>query len=163
MDPECAIKEIMQKYGTEVLRICMIYLKDYHLAEDIVQNTFLRIFIKYKKTGNEEVLKKPYIIKTAINLCKNQIRTRWFKIIKTTDINIDIKENPISQDEEIIFQKILALKPIYKDVILLYYYQEMSIKEIAKCLNVKESTIKVRLKRARDFLRPELEGEWKNE
>lgn len=153
------IRNLIKEYGTEVMRICMIYLNDFQLAEDIVQETFLKLLLHYEKTKNMEILQKQYILKTAMNLCKNQIRTRWFKMIKLRDVP-DQPSNDfpgdLKYDREIIIQKIMAMKPIYKEVILLYYYQEMSVKEIAGMLNLKESTVKVRLKRARELLKPEL-------
>lgn len=156
---EFIIRNLIKEYGTEVMRICMIYLNDFQLAEDIVQETFLKLLLRYEKTKNMEILQKPYILKTAMNLCKNQIRTRWFKMITLKDVP-DQPSNDFPEDwqydREIIIQKIMAMKPIYKDVILLYYYQEMSVKEIAGMLNLKESTVKVRLKRARELLKPEL-------
>lgn len=64
-----------------------------------------------------------------------------------------------------ISQQIMKLSPKYKEVILLYYYyQELSVKEIAGVLKQKESTILQRLKRARAHLKPllkEVRSGWK--
>ena len=59
---------------------------------------------------------------------------------------------------EALLQEVLALKPKYREVILLYYYQDLKISEIAQALQAPESTISVRLKRAREQLKKRLEG-----
>ena len=62
------------------------------------------------------------------------------------------------EDDEALLQEVLALKPKYREVILLYYYQDLKISEIAQALQAPESTISVRLKRAREQLKKRLEG-----
>lgn len=161
METDQAFRKFMQSYGSELLRICIVYLRDYQLAEDIVQETFYRIYCRYARTKNSAIFTRSYAVKTAINLCKNQMRSQWFHTIKTDIFPQETPSLPFSSFEnserqDIIFSKILSLKPIYREVILLYYYEEFSIAEISELLKEKESTIKVRLKRARDLLEPEL-------
>ena len=152
---EETFRRLVSQYGDSVLKMCYLYLKDYHLAEDITQETFLRVYRKYALFENR-ASEKNWILKIAVNLCKNHMRTHWFK-----DICVDFlpeKEAKdlyeILLDNEMISQQIMKLSPKYKEVILLYYYQELSVKEIAGILNQKESTILQRLKRARAYLKP---------
>ena len=60
--------------------------------------------------------------------------------------------------DDTLLQEIMRLKPKYKEVVLLFYYQDMKISEIARVLNAPESTVSVRLKRAREQLKKRLEG-----
>ena len=66
-------------------------------------------------------------------------------------------------DRERLITEIGNLKPKYKEVVLLYYYQELSVKEIAELLDKKESTVKVRLKRAREQLKQKLKEDYFDE
>ena len=61
------------------------------------------------------------------------------------------------QDDTLVLE-IMKLSPKYKEVILLFYYHDMPIREIARALNIPESTVAVRLKRAREQLKSKLEG-----
>ena len=64
----------------------------------------------------------------------------------------------IPKEDDTLLREIMNLKPKYKEVILLFYYQDMKISEIARVLDAPESTVSVRLKRAREQLKKRLEG-----
>ncbi len=154
------ITELMNKYADNVIRMCYVYLKDYHLAEDVTQKTFMRVmkhYVKFRKASSE----KTWIMQIAINLCKNHFRSSWYKRVRYDNV----PEMPYDADydggfdRQEVFSQISKLKPKYKEVILLYYYQEMSIAEIAEVLRLKESSVKVRLFRAREQLKLSFKGD----
>lgn len=156
-DMEECLTFLMNSYGNSVLRMCYMYLKDYQLAEDVAQETFIRVYQHYGEFHNQSSI-KTWIIQIAINLCKNQMRTHWWKSRFHQDI-IEIETVECYDsflDRQMVFDEISKLSTKYREVILLYYYQELTISEIAKVLNEKESTIKARLVRARERLKPEL-------
>ena len=150
---------LMNSYGNSVFRMCYAYLKDYQLAEDVAQETFIRVYQHYGDFHNQSSI-KIWIIQIAINLCKNQMRTHWWKkrfYHVFMEIEEAVTENYDSVlNGQLIFEEISKLSVKYREVILLYYYQEFTIPEIAKILDVKESTIKARLVRARERLKPKL-------
>ncbi|MFF2014688.1 sigma-70 family RNA polymerase sigma factor [Paenibacillus sp. NPDC058177] len=151
------MKRIITEYGTSLLRMCFLYLKDIRLAEDAVQDTLIKVYNSYSQfKGNSS--EKTWIMSIAINVCKNYLRSFWWRRIDGSAIleNIPSKEYEI-EDTELIVQ-IMKLSHKYKEVILLYYYQDMKIKEIAEILKAPESTIAVRLKRAREILKTRLKG-----
>ena len=76
------IERMMREYGDSLLRMCIIYLKDRALAEDAVQETFIKVYQKYY-TFNQISEEKTWIMRIAINVCKNYMRTSWFKRVKT--------------------------------------------------------------------------------
>lgn len=165
MDASELITNAVRNYGDAVLHICYIYLKDYHLAEDVAQETFIRVYRAYLKTGDIQKLNKAYISKTAINLCKNQIRTKWFQnVIPVSSFKSCSPMGCEDADDRngAILEEIMKLRPKYKEVVLLFYYQELSISEIAECLKLTESAVKVRLMRARKQLSISL-GDYKDE
>lgn len=148
---------LMDEYGDSVLRMCYVYLRDYQLAEDMAQETFIRVYQHYGEFKNQSSI-KTWILKIAINLCKNQMRMNWWKCRSGKELpETDTDEYYDSfLDRQMVLSEIGKLPAKYKEVILLYYYQELTISEIANLLNEKESTIKTRLVRARNRLKPEL-------
>lgn len=135
-----------------------MYLKDYQLAEDVTQETFLQVWNKYETFENKSS-EKAWITRIAINRCKNCMRASWFKRISIEELP-EIFENDSSEmilNKGTISLKIMKLPQKYREVILLYYYQELSVKEISAVLNQKETTILQRLKRARECLKPRLQ------
>ncbi len=156
-DMEKRLTVLMNEYGDSVLRMCCIYLRDYQLAEDMAQETFLRVYQHYGDFNNRSSL-KTWILQIAINLCRNQMRTRWWKNRSRTEIG-EIRTDEYEDsflEREMILEEIGKLPPKYKEVILLYYYQELTITEIAEVIGEKESAVKARLVRARNKLKPEL-------
>lgn len=154
------IKKLMNEYGDSLLRICFLYLKDTHLAEDAVQDTFIKVHKCYSKfKGDSE--EKTWIMRIAINVCKNYLRSSWWKRIDETMALDNIPSNNSNDDtlqDEALLSEIMKLPPKYKEVILLFYYQDMKIREIAEVLNAPEATISVRLMRAREMLKIKLKG-----
>lgn len=148
---------LMNEYGNSVLRMCYIYLHDYQLAEDVAQETFIKVYQHYEEFQNKSSI-KTWILKIAINLCRNQMRTHWWKCRSGEEfLEADTNEYyDTFLDKQIVLGEIGKLPAKYKEVILLYYYQELTIPEIATLLNEKESTIKARLVRGRKKLEPEL-------
>ena len=151
-------KKLVTQYGNSILRMCYMYLKDYQLAEDVTQETFLQVWNKYETFENKSS-EKTWITRIAINRCKNCMRASWFKRISIEELP-EIFENDSSEmilNKGTISLKIMKFPQKYREVILLYYYQELSVKEISAVLNQKETTILQRLKRARECLKPRLQ------
>nr|WP_307992036.1 sigma-70 family RNA polymerase sigma factor [uncultured Niameybacter sp.] len=155
------IERIIEEYGDSLLRMCTLYLKDRQLAEDAVQETFIKVYEKYD-TFNRTSQEKTWIMRIAINTCKNYMRSSWFKrVITGFDLETTSKEKidvglEKKEQQEVLIKEIMSMGVKYKEVILLYYYQEMSIREIAQILHIKEGTVKVRLQRARQQLSVQL-------
>ncbi len=153
VDIEC----IMNEYGDSLLRMCTLYVKDRYLAEDIVQETFIKVYQKYH-TFNNHSQEKTWIMSIAINTCKNYMRGSWLSKVKTgvflesTSLT-NIEEDVLQEEKEReLLEKVMQLKVKYREVILLYYYQEVGVKDIAEILNIKEGSVRVRLQRARQQL-----------
>lgn len=154
---EDTINELVSTYGNSVLRMCYLYLKDYQLAEDVTQETFIKVYEKIDTFENKSAI-KTWIMRIAINLCKNQMRTHWFKRMAMEHIPEIASKDEFDKilDKDAISLEIMKLQPKYREVILLFYYQELPVKEISYILNIKEATILQRLRRAREQLKPSL-------
>ena len=151
------MERIVGAYGNAVLRMCFLYLKDSHLAEDASQETFLKVYRNYAQfdgTAGE----KTWVMRIAINVCKRQLRSPW-RLLRAPQESLDSlrMEGPEPPDDTLV-RAIQALPPKYREVIILYYYQEWRAWEIAQRLHVPVSTVTVRLSRARGLLRERLKG-----
>ena len=163
MSTEQILDRLMREYGDSVFRMCFLYLKDYHLAEDATQETFMKAMRSYDSFLHNSK-EKTWLIRIAINTCKNVMRTRWFRF-PMMDIEeqqyLDI-QNSIEEliEKDSISSAIMSLKRKDRELIILYYYQELSVKEISVIMNKKENAINQQLKRARkklkDYLKEEL-------
>ena len=153
------MERIVDQYGTGLLRMCYLYLKDMQLAEDAVQDTFLKVYRNYGQF-NGGAGEKTWVTRIAINVCKDYLRTAWRRRVNVVEELNDIPdaEGPHAAEDGALLEEVVALKPKYCEVLLLYYYQDLKISEIAKVLGAPESTISVRLKRAREQLKSRLEG-----
>ena len=154
------INDLMNRYGTELLRLCCCYVKNEHMAQDIVQDTFVKIFMKYDDLRGDAAV-KTWIYSIAVNTCKDYIRknVREYnaigKLSESMTESYDNHENYGEFDE--LTDIINSLKPKYKEVILLFYYSQMSSEEISKTLSVSISAVNTRLYRARAMIKDRLD------
>ncbi len=164
------LERMMNDYGSDLLRLCYMYLKDYQLAEDALQDTFFKAYYKYT-TFKKEASEKTWITSIACNVCKDYIRKKSFSELPDdfeTFTPIDEEESPEalaikSTENAEVMRAVMDLPDIYRQTIILYYYGGFSTVEIANILKTAKPTINVRLKRARDILRKSLEGVHSNE
>lgn len=153
----CDIDNILNEYGTFIFRICYIYMKNFHDAEDALQETFIKAYQKHHTFRNISS-EKTWLTRIAINTCKNHLRNSWLKRIHlgfdryciSGTAQSDILKVEMKLD---VTSEIMKLGTKYKDVILLYYYNELSIPEISEVLQVSHNTVKTRLKRAREKMK----------
>ncbi len=153
------MNKLVIEYGDSLLRMCFLYLKDIHLAEDAVQDTFYKVYKNYISFKGD-CQEKTWVMRIAINVCKNYLRSSWWKRIDEAVVleNISVSNDADTMQGHDLLLEIMKLSPKYKEVILLFYYQNMKIREIAQTLSIPEDTISVRLMRARERLKKELKG-----
>lgn len=152
MPTEQFLERLMNTHGDELLRMCYLYLKDYQLAEDAVQDTYIKAMKSYKSFEHKSS-EKTWLIRIAINCCKNVMRSRWFHIRQNNlDNHVEkISDDPIENfvEKNSVSAAIMALNADDRQIIVLYYYQELSVKEIAMIIGKSENTTIQRLNRAR--------------
>ena len=156
MPAEQHLERLMNEYGDAIFRMCYLYLKDYHLAEDATQDTFINAMKSYDTFQNKST-EKTWITRIAINCCKNIIRTQWFRNARNNleENMVNAPESPIEDflEKDSISRAIMELNENDRKIIILYYYQELSMKEIAGIIGKSENTTIQRLNRARKKLR----------
>ena len=77
-DQELNIRELMDSFGTDLYRTCFVYLSDAHLAEDAMQETFIKAW-RARETFRGQASPKTWLTRIAINVCKDMLRTGWFR------------------------------------------------------------------------------------
>lgn len=156
MTSDLLLERLMNKYGDSVLRMCYAYLKDYQLAEDATQDTFIKALRSYDSFQNKSS-EKTWLTRIAINNCKNITRTRWFQFHRN-ELKVDnYIDNSQSIDNLVesttILDAISKLNNSEKELIILYYYQDFSTDEIAQVIGKSTNTTVQRLHRARTRLK----------
>ena len=165
---EIAFTELVEKYHKPVHALAWRKISDYHIAEEITQDTFLKVYQKLHTLKDLSHFSGwLYVITT--NLCATWIRKnqKYTERLKKTEITItqsdtysqhirDDRANSVTQTQREIVKKLLAkLKESERTVMTLHYLGEMKIEDISRFLGVSVSTIKTRLMRARQRLRQE--------
>ena len=125
-------------------------MKNVNDSDDIVQDVFMKYLNsneKFKTLDNE----KFWLIRVTINTCKSYLKKSWKQRVELDESKIDI----VSKKEEnsYLFDIVYSLPHKYKEIIVLKYYEDFSINEIAKILNISISAVKKRLERARNMIK----------
>ncbi len=157
--PEETFTRMVGQYQVALKRMCYLYLHDRTAAEDAVQETFLKAY-KHMDTFRSESKERTWLMSIAINTCRDMNRSAWLRHTerRVTPEELSIAAPERDEDALALAQAIRSLPPRHMDVILLYYYQDMTIQEVAEALHAAPSTIAKRLQQARDKLRLSLDG-----
>lgn len=155
------INRLINCYSQMLTRLCFLYLKDYQTAQEAVQDVLYRAYTKYSSFQGKSN-EKTWITKIAINVCRDYLRRPACREIADGDAVLRLSNHnqgdPYMDDSSVeLLQAVYALPVQYKEVILLRYYQELSVNEIAKILHEKPNTVTVRIKRAKEMLKTGLE------
>lgn len=146
---------IYDRHVDTVYRVCYAFMKNPSEAEDMTQETFLRL-ISYRRPFENERHEKAWLIVTASNLCKDALKKWWRKNESIDDYpNLPLE---IPDTGNAVLDAILSLPQDYKDAVYMYYYEGYTTVEIARHLNCPESTVRSRLARARKQLQTILGG-----
>lgn len=157
---EAWLSRVMTEYRTCLMRMSYLYLGDVALAEDAVQETFIKAFY-HLDTFRGESDEKTWLMRIAINTCISINRKNWMRLLRHT-VSLDSVGNACITDpykDDTVINAVCNLPNKLKQVVLLYYYQEMSVAEIADALGIPVPTAQSRLTRGRDKLRVVLK-EW---
>lgn len=155
-------EQVIRQYSPMVWRIAITRTQSQSDAEDIFQEVFLKLVMNEKPFETEEN-RKAWLIRVTINCCNSHFVTPWHKNVTSMDdvmlsqVADETGAYEIPEEGPDIYAQVLKLPQNMRDVILLYYYEDMSIREISQVLQTSEANIKKRLSRARQKLKLELE------
>lgn len=142
------LAHMVAQYEVALLRTCYMYLRDRDLAEDATQETFLKAY-KALDAFRGESSEKTWLMRIAINVCRDMQRSAWFRYV---DRRVEVDPAPAKasafMEGEDLAQAILALPAKHREVILLHFYQDMTVREIASALGISPSAAQKRIKTA---------------
>ena len=153
------IEKLILHYQTPLLRLCYVQLQDRALAEDAVQETFLKAY-KGFASFRGDCSEKTWLTHIAVNTCRDYQRGGWFR---HTDRRVTPEMLPVGEvqpepEDLDLSMAVLKLPRKLREAVILYYYQDMSTEEIAETLGIAQSSVSNRLRRGREKLRKLLEG-----
>lgn len=153
------LERAMDNYSEHLLKMAYFYLRDRERAKDVVQEVFLSF---YEKANYEEQGKlRAYLTKLTVNRCKDYLRSWSFRHLKFNNDWLETIHNVqdrliIQEEQSIIAIAVMKLPVKYREIIIFYYYEELTLREVASFLGLSENTVKTRMTKARKLLKDEL-------
>lgn len=162
-DEHEVLESLMQQYGSELKRIAFLYVHDQAECEDIIQEVFISAY-KNLSGFRHEASYKTWLTRMTINKCKDHhrlwsIRNLIYKpAVKLMNRGESVEAELIGEETaREVAAHIAALPGKYKEVLILYYYQELKMQEISEVLEINVNTVKSRLLRGKQALQEKLE------
>lgn len=150
------VAHALKVHGNTILRLSYSYLRNLSDAEDVLQDTLLSL-MRNKPAFSSSEHEKAWLMRVAINLCKNKLKSSWFK---TVEIPENLQTENITDEGSEVLEAVQNLPVKYREVIHLFYYEGYSTYEISSLLEKKESTVRSLLHRSREILKRALKGEY---
>lgn len=153
MEDHAGIAQLVEMYASMIYRIAYTRMQNVTDAEDITQEVLLK-YLKAGKTFRDEEHRKMWLIRVTVNTIKSSLTSAWRRHTVALD---DVTEPSYQQpDLPVLKEKVEKLPERYRLPMYLYYYEELSVKEIAHMIKSTEGTVKSLLSRGRKMLRDEL-------
>ena len=145
------LRHWIDAYAGAVMKTCYAYLMDRALAEDAMQDTFWKAWRHMADFENRRMEnEKAWLMRIAIHTCIDYRRSAWFRHVdryQTPDtlpegaVKVDWQENTLAFD-------VCRLPDRLKQVVLLYFYQGLTLQETAQALGLTKSTVHRRIEKA---------------
>jgi RNA polymerase sigma-70 factor, ECF subfamily len=170
IDKEAMLEELVETLGSKILKLAFTYVKDQKVAEDLTQEAFLKCFKNWDHFRGESSL-KTWVYSITINLCKDYLKSWSFRNLLYLDFvpkQTTVKDSVLDQVLERSQKKELATAVLnlpvkYREVIILFYYENYRVDEISLLLHLNENTIRTRLKRAKELLQKKVRKETRDD
>ena len=164
-------EELFKKYGDEILRTCMLILRNRALAEDAAMTVYEKAFSafhgfreKARSRGEArfrgEASEKTWLIRIAINVCRNILKSSAYRTSAAGEIPDTVSERDeysAAETKAVVSQALMSLPRIYREAAVLHLYNGFTLKEAAKLAGVSQSAMTFRVSKARELLRKALE------
>lgn len=160
-------KLIIQTYEKLIFNICFQLVRDYHEAQNLMQDTFVSAYSSIDRCPEENL--KPWLSRIAANKAKDFLKSAYARKV---DLKEEYEENILTTDcspekiyiskesEQTIKRKIESLKEPYLKVSVMYFIEEKTVDEIAQILNRPKKTVQTQLLRAKSILQKVLKEEY---
>jgi RNA polymerase sigma-70 factor (ECF subfamily) len=160
MDRACFAAAV-ERYQDMVYRVAFHVLANPQDADDAVQEVFLKLYTSQKPMEGEEHLRR-WLLRVTINHCRDVLRSPWRKRRAPLE---DVPEQPVFQkpEQQALYQTVMDLPERHRIVLVLFYYEELSVREIGELLKLSTSAVTTRLSRARAKLKEQLGEVWQDD
>lgn len=155
-DKDISAETLVDMYSDMVYRLAYARSQNFHDAQDITQEVFLK-YIRSGKIFNDEEHRKAWLIRVTVNAGNSFARSAWNR--HRADISEAETETEELSEKSEVYYAVRELPEKYRVIVHLFYYEEIPVKEIGRILGIGESAVKSRLFRAREMLRERLGGE----
>ena len=163
MSKEKILTQLMDDYGDMVKKLAYTYVKDMNLAEDITQDVFINCYHNLH-IFKENSSYKTWIYRITVNRSKDVLKSNAYKrVLPFKKFNLTSKEKSpeLSVIDKSTYNSVadslLVVPSKYREILYLFYYEELKMIEISEITSLKEATIKTRLRRGKQLLKKELE------
>lgn len=155
MEPS-AFYALAEKHRDMVYRIALNFHRSIPDAEDTAQEVLLKLFLRSEPFESPEHTKH-WLIRVTLNQCRSMLRNPLRRACSLEELSGAISF--AAPGESDIFQSVMALPRNDRTALYLFYYEELSVREIAEALHLSETAITSRLSRARKRLKQGLEAD----
>lgn len=155
------IRYILDTYSDAVVRLCYTYVRNVHDAEDIAEDVFCELIkcrMEFESTDHE----RAWLLRVAANKCKNHLKSARVRYTVSLEDNLSAEQAAAEEDdllpeeESPVVKAVMGLPEKYRTVIHLFYFEEMSIAQIASAYKMSQATVGTRLARGRALLKKKL-------
>ena len=156
-DEEQDITRVVDTYSPMLLGMCTLMLNDRDLAQDIVQETLVKA---WQHRGRSKENEKGWLVRVAANLCRDYHRSRWWRYVDHRQSADEMELVAPAFETNEILELVQKLPFKEKEVIVLFFWNNMTADEIAAAAGISRASVYRRLEKAKQHLKLELEGEW---
>ena len=144
-----------EEYQDMVYRVALHAAGHPQDAEDAVQEVFLRLYLEKKPFDSSEHLRR-WLIRVTVNLCRDMLKSPWRRRRGTMPADLPAEPEFERAEQGELYRAVLSLPEKYRTVLDLYYYEEVTAREIGETLGLKTSAVTTRLSRGRELLKAKL-------
>lgn len=152
------LEEVMGRYQTTVFGLALARTGSRSDAEDVFQEVFLAYY-RAAKTFADEEHRKAWLLRTTLNICKRVTNSAWRRRTASLEEAGEGSFTFQTPEENRVWQAVSALPQAYRTPIYLFYFQQLSTRQIARALGLGEGAARMRLLRGRERLRELLKGD----
>ena len=148
---------LVERYADLILRTGKTWLGDMDDAKDICQTVLIKL-LENPREFPDPVQERAWVIRVAVNECKNWRKTAWFRRRVPLDESLQLMAEDPEPEDGSLLARVQALPAMYREVIFLRYYEGYEVKEIAALLGRSPALVSTHLKRGKEKLRNMLGG-----
>lgn len=141
---------LARQYGDTIFRVACHALGSRPDAEDVSQAVLMKLYCAQQDFEGPEHIKH-WLLRVTVNECRRVLRSPWRRrVLPLEDFDAPV-QGPEAEGE--VLAAVMALEPKYRTAVYLYYYEDCTVREVARAMGARESTVQTWLQRAREKLR----------